>query len=403
MTGSVTPQRLGARTTGSFIVTREDLNEALLRLYNPAELAKTRLAALFVEKCGVKGSGEALRRLLLDTIESLRPSSKAAPRASEYRAYQCITMRYISAMTIGDIAAELCLSRRQVFRDLRFGLSRLAQLLSEALCQPQEVAPADPLGAEMGSLQARAELVDVARVFPDAVATVSPLAKAKGVLLSWECPAGQLLVSASPALLREALVQLLSALVQSLPAVHVSVAASVQDIVVAVDLPGTQALSRQDLLSTALRVATSQGFDIREQRTEERVRLLLSAPRAGTQPVLVVEDNPAAFALYERYLAKSGWEPILAPHPRAAVAMAVANRAVAIILDIMMPDQDGWRVLQALKVDPQAQGIPVIVCSVVNDPELGFALGASAYLTKPLSRLALIAALEEVVRGRKAT
>jgi len=81
------------------------------------------------------------------------------------------------------------------------------------------------------------------------------------------------------------------------------------------------------------------------------------------------------------------------------VELAVAKRAQAIILDIMMPETDGWRVLQALKLDERTRQIPVIVCSVVNDPELGLALGAASYLTKPVFRPALLRVLAETIQA----
>ena len=387
-------------------ITPEQVHEALRSLYDPAKLLTTRLAAALAPALPAQAAprerGEALRRLLLDAIEKLRPSGRVAPKASEYRAYQCITMRYISAMPVADIAAELCLSQRQVFRDLRWGLQRLAQLLQElAVSVPAEPASPNPLESELAGLQARPEAVDVAHLLHDALGTVAPLAEARGVAISLFCPSKGTLVRAAPAILREAFVQLLSALVQSLPAVRIGVAAASEAVLIEIPLPAQGPLGREELLEAALQVARSQGFECHRERDSQQVLLQLRAPYAGNRRVLVVEDNPAAFALYERFLANSGWEPILAQHPRAATAMAVTQRVHAIILDIMMPEQDGWRVLQALKLDPQAKDIPVLICSVVNDPELGFALGASAYLTKPLSRPALLAALEEAVRQRK--
>jgi CheY-like chemotaxis protein len=64
-----------------------------------------------------------------------------------------------------------------------------------------------------------------------------------------------------------------------------------------------------------------------------------------------------------------------------------------IILDVMMPGIDGWELLQRLKTLRETQLIPVIICSVINDPELAFALGASQYVPKPVTREALLRAL----------
>jgi len=58
-----------------------------------------------------------------------------------------------------------------------------------------------------------------------------------------------------------------------------------------------------------------------------------------------------------------------------------------------MPDEDGWEVLMLLKSVPETQEIPVVICSVVNEPDLARSLGAAGSLTKPVSQEALLAAL----------
>jgi CheY-like chemotaxis protein len=68
----------------------------------------------------------------------------------------------------------------------------------------------------------------------------------------------------------------------------------------------------------------------------------------------------------------------------------------AILLDLMMPGMDGWELLQRLRTDGDTQDIPVIICSVINDPELAYSLGASKFVPKPVTRETLLEALREV-------
>src|SRR5262249_24565114 len=70
-------------------------------------------------------------------------------------------------------------------------------------------------------------------------------------------------------------------------------------------------------------------------------------------------------------------------------------RPRAITLDVMMPGMDGWAVLTALKADAELADIPVIMLTIVDDKNLGFALGASDYLTKPVDRDRLVAILKK--------
>ena len=72
---------------------------------------------------------------------------------------------------------------------------------------------------------------------------------------------------------------------------------------------------------------------------------------------------------------------------------SIEARPDLITLDVMMPSMDGWQVLRDLAQNPATQHIPVIVCSVLKEPELAFSLGARAYLKKPVDRLELLATL----------
>jgi CheY-like chemotaxis protein len=62
-------------------------------------------------------------------------------------------------------------------------------------------------------------------------------------------------------------------------------------------------------------------------------------------------------------------------------------------MDLMMPHMDGWELLQRLKLAPPTHTIPVIICSVINDPELAYSLGANHFIAKPLNKDALLSAL----------
>jgi hypothetical protein len=107
-------------------------------------------------------------------------------------------------------------------------------------------------------------------------------------------------------------------------------------------------------------------------------------PRSGT--VLVIDDNAEARDLVRRLLEDEGFAVVEATGGEAGLALARARRPDAITLDVLMPGMDGWAVLTALKADPDLAGIPVIMVSVMDDRHLGFALGASEYVTKPIDR-----------------
>ena len=116
-------------------------------------------------------------------------------------------------------------------------------------------------------------------------------------------------------------------------------------------------------------------------------------PDAGQSLVLAIEDDPSAGELLRVYLEEAGFAVAIAPDGRTGIDQAVARRPAAIILDILLPDLDGWEVLQRLKKAEATRDIPVIVVSVVDDAPLGFALGAVDYFVKPVAREALLGSL----------
>jgi signal transduction histidine kinase/CheY-like chemotaxis protein len=116
--------------------------------------------------------------------------------------------------------------------------------------------------------------------------------------------------------------------------------------------------------------------------------------RTDARPlVLVVEDDPPAAELLCRQIERAGFQTDVARTGTDALAKARERRPAAITLDILLPDLDGWEVLTRLKRDERTSDIPVVVVSVVDNPELGIALGALDYFVKPVPARDLISRL----------
>jgi signal transduction histidine kinase/CheY-like chemotaxis protein/CHASE3 domain sensor protein len=113
-----------------------------------------------------------------------------------------------------------------------------------------------------------------------------------------------------------------------------------------------------------------------------------------TRPlVLVVEDNPQASELLARHLDGGGFRMEIARTGTEALRKARELKPAAITLDILLPEIDGWEVLNRLKQDESTRNIPVVVVSVVDNPQLGRALGALDYFVKPVDRQTLLSRL----------
>ena len=117
-------------------------------------------------------------------------------------------------------------------------------------------------------------------------------------------------------------------------------------------------------------------------------------------PILVVEDRDETMLLYERYLLGAGFQAVAARTLREARAALEATRPAAVILDIVLRGEDAWEFLAELKRRPETSQVPVVVASTVADERKGFALGADAYLVKPIDPEALMRTVRDLTRPR---
>jgi CheY-like chemotaxis protein len=128
--------------------------------------------------------------------------------------------------------------------------------------------------------------------------------------------------------------------------------------------------------------------EIPAEATPVRTDAELDAMRVSGagRTVLVIDDDPEARDIVERFLRKDGFEVATAGSGEEGLRLAHKLKPTAITLDVMMPDMDGWSVLRALKADPVLQDVPVLMLTMVDDKSKGYSLGATDYLTKPVDR-----------------
>jgi PAS domain S-box-containing protein len=121
------------------------------------------------------------------------------------------------------------------------------------------------------------------------------------------------------------------------------------------------------------------------------------AGQAAPPTVLVVEDDQGLVGLYRRYLEPHGYKVVAVDKSTDTLSRTAIHRPVAIVLDVIMPNRDGWQVLADLKENESTRLIPVIVCTIVSDRERAMRLGAADYLNKPILEADLLQALEKAL------
>ncbi len=116
---------------------------------------------------------------------------------------------------------------------------------------------------------------------------------------------------------------------------------------------------------------------------------------AEQMPVLAIDDNADTLKLYERYLSGSPVPADRHAGPAPGAPLAEQLDPAAILLDVMLPGMDGWELLGRLREHPLTAGVPVIVCTILPQEQLALALGAAAFIRKPVTREALLAVLDQ--------
>src|SRR5262245_25398491 len=301
---------------------------------------------------------------------------------------------------------------------------------------------------EAGRMELHLESFSIGSLIEDVVTTIGPLAEKNANRVQLECPADLGSMRADPTRVRQALLNLTSNAAKFTEGgvITITAARRRQDdgdwITVAVADTGIgmteeqtgrlfQDFMQADASTTRKYGGTGLGLSISRrfcrlmggditvesatgrgstftislpatvERAIEETASPLMRPPAPASPgplplVLVVDDDRTVRELMERFLVKEGFSVITAAGGVEALARARQFGPAAMTLDVMMPDLDGWTVLAALKGDPALADIPVIVVTILDERNRGFALGAAEYMVKPVDRDRLLKLLRTI-------
>jgi CheY-like chemotaxis protein/molybdenum-dependent DNA-binding transcriptional regulator ModE len=325
---------------------------------------------------------------LLTAVEALSPGPGTPVHAADARIFNVLHLHYVEGLTIEETARELGLSARQIYRELRTGEEQVAAELANRL---------NPGAAAGGArLAEHPRAVDLLALVERGQKVVEGLATQRDVRLEFTADGPAATVRCDPLLAHQAVVSALTAALQragpgSLQ-VRLSTAAEGSTLTCAY-APLAGQLPPAALGPAAARLLDQLGWQV-AWSAEENGREVLSLALPACRSALIDDDEGLAQVL-DRYLTELDLHVVAAGNGPAGLALARELAPAAIVLDVMMPDVDGWEVLQTLRTQPETRGIPVIICSVFDDPELAAALGASHFLSKPVSREALLAALRQ--------
>jgi CheY-like chemotaxis protein len=391
------------------------VRNALTHLCDGAYLQNHPLANLLDDagSFDVVSRAQSLRRLLLSCIDELKPQGQTDLLPDSARAHAILTYHFVDGMTIDEIAERRGLSQRQAYRELETGVNAVASLLLDRLSKRSGFSPlaswpsasgppasAPPAGAlqaaqaEVARLRSNvhAESLDARDVLQSVCNLLAPLCDRVGVRAVIGPPNPWNPVTADRVLLRQALLSLLTdALHVASPGdLAIEAAARRDSLLITFQSAAASAPSpveRPEIrLSVAHALIEAQGGRLETDHAHGCWRAQLQLPAGELQAILVIDDNQDIIALLRRYLAGHALAVVGASQGEEALRLATELQPRLITLDVMMPSRDGWEILQQLKQSPATRAIPVVICSVLYEPELAQVMGASDYLTKPVSQ-----------------
>jgi CheY-like chemotaxis protein len=404
--------------------TREEFVEwvrsALQHIYDSQALASLPLADLLTDEGShLLDRAQNLRHLLLQMIDKMRPGPEAPIDSPDWRAYRILEMRYIEGVGTAEAMNRLSIQKSQFFRDQ----ARAQELLAESLWELYEErggsfsrkGPAtdewvsqgeNSVYSETERLLRRAnwEEVDVNELLREIMSVVRPLVRAEEASIQIMTPAAVRITRGSRVSLRQAILNVITYGLEVYRGRRIELVTFREPqragLHVQVRNPDSRersvesALGQDNRLDVCRQLIEAMGGSLEVDIRNPRCHVMTLAWTIAEPPtLLVIDDNQGFLDLFRRYLTGHNWQMIEAADGAAARAIIARERPTVIILDVLMPQEDGWDLLTSFKRDEDTRDIPVIVCSVLKESQLAFSLGADAYLPKPVTEGSLLKAL----------
>jgi CheY-like chemotaxis protein len=393
------------------------LREALNHHQDPEFLRQSPLATLF----GVADRFDTfvtLQDILTQAIATLEPGPDEPLQSRAWRTYDSLYYRYIQQMNQAEVAEQLGLSQRQVRREQHAALEALGTMLWEehglSASGDQGAGPSTVAGNSGPDREAILAELDWLRNSSLAVSTslreatgslielARSLADQHSVQLEANVPDGLPDLAVHPVALTQILLNTLGVAFHQAEGGHVDISARMVGWEIEIRMCGEsisqagQALSEDDeaSLDLARQLADLSAGRLLVDESYDGFCAVLMIPACEQLPVLAIDDNADTLRLLERYAADTRYRVVGIQNPERALVLAQELSPQVIVLDVMMPQVDGWQVLRRLRQHPLTDHIPVIVCTIVGQKELALSLGASAFLKKPITRQGFLTALD---------
>jgi CheY-like chemotaxis protein len=356
---------------------------------------------------------EIIQNAITLTIESLKPvTANISAGLRSQRFYNLLTYRYIHKLTQDETAERLGITPRHVRREQQQAIHELARRFWEK--RPDHSPSLPEAGPEENissawRLQVRQELAALQHSAPGSVVEIATalggvakigeaLVSQNGASLKIEPIERDMTVAIHPSALRQVLITAIEKLAQSILVGQITLKGERRGERVHLVITGFPATTTHPPESDLIReiLAVYEG-SVEAYLEENCAGFRISLPTVDKITVLVVDDNEDLVHFYRRYIEGTRYQITHLSEGQFVLETVKNTLPDIIVLDVMLPDIDGWELLTDLRSQPSTQTIPIVVCSVVRRAELALSLGASLYLPKPVRRRQFIQALDQAL------
>lgn len=391
----------------SFSEFEAEVQSALLYLNDPTHTPGPTLARVL----RIHRSSEA-RAALLAAIDALQPDAAMPAASRAHRLYQLLRCRFVEELPQQECSKRLGLSLRHFRREQQSAIRLLAESLwPQEMDEDKMPLVADPpastwraqLRQEFSALYQHrpTEISDLAKVIGEAVTLYGNLGVHPHVQVIMEDVEEGATVAIHPSVLSQIIFIAIEKLASNDITRQVVVSGASQQpwsrITIQSRPASPESLPSSDFITETVAV---HGGRVAINYVEGWAKIDLLFASSEKSLVLVVDDNLDLAHFYKRYVEGTRYE-IMHVSQGSEVWPAVATRRPdMIVLDVMLPDVNGWLLLSELQKHPATAQVPVIVCSVIDHAELAKTLGAAAYLAKPVHRQTFLQTLDQVRLSR---
>jgi len=396
-----------------------EIREALYHLNDPDYQPSEELC--LAVGCDLQDGTPAFRGAVLRAIRSLAPTPGTPPNADTRQLYDLLYHRFQLKLTQEETAYRLNVSRRTINRLQHRAVHLLAGTLWEHTQAARTSERGSPLETEsqlpekdlprsqspdwdsqvqreLDSLQAKAPNAqsDVGEAIYNVLSIMESSTLGLGIRMAVKSIQPNLIATVHPVLLDQVLISAVKRLAPHISGGKVAVYSRLEDGNAKITLTGNighPAPAEEDLTRD---IPISKDITLAACVEGTQAFVWIEAPSVGKLTVLAVDDNDDMARFYRDSTIGTRYHIIHITEGHDLIDTVRTLAPDIIVLDVMLPDIDGWRLLMRLREDPESRSIPVVVCSVVREEDLALSLGAACYLAKPVRPRQFIQALDRV-------